>query len=134
MSLPQDLPNLRAGQPIPRSARWWNALLAWIRSLRVTVASSGELECRRTPTGTIISWGRYNCIKVGVTSGTISARSGSTPGSGSVVLRAFQPASYTAAETVTAYWAKDATLPSGVYVILGLIDGYWHIIVADDCA
>lgn len=134
MSIPQDIPNFQPGDPFPRKAAWWNALLAWIRSLRLRVGTSGELEVRYTPSGTVLNFGRYNCIKVGVTSGTITARSGSTAGSGSVVLRAFVPSSYTAAETVTAYWAGQSSIPTSTYVVCGLIDGYWHVIVADNCS
>ena len=109
-------------------AGWLNRLLAFVRSLVVRVSPGGELEARRTPSGTEIHFARYNCIKVAVTSGTISARSGSTPGSGTVVLRRLTPGSYIASATVTAYWADTTTIGSGVYVYVGLIDGYWSII------
>lgn len=113
-------------------AGWLNRLLAYVRSLVVRVSPGGELEARRTPSGTLIHLARYHCLFAGVTSGTITARSGSTPGSGSVVLYHLRPGSLAATKTVTAYSVSGDSIAGSTYVTVGLVDGY-YLILSVDC-
>lgn len=127
MDIPRDLTpsDKRPG------AAWFNQLLAAMRAMAPSVSAGGELELRRTPSGTSLHLARYDCIKVGLTSGTITARSGSTPGSGSVVLYRLRPGAFVASSTVTAYSASGDSIAGSTYVTVGLVDGYWCILSVD---
>lgn len=123
-------PDLSPGDPRPGAA-WFNKLLAALRANRVVVSAGGELETRRTPSGTVVHFARYGSLFPGVTTSTVTARSGTTLGSGTVALHRLVPPSIVQSASVTAYWQGSATLISGTHVWVGVSDGYYAIISAD---
>jgi hypothetical protein len=90
------------------------------------------LQPRRTP--------RYanqfpgQTFKLAITTSTISAASGSTPGSGTATLQLFNGATYSAISatyaSVTVFNSTSSTIPSGNLIQLKRIDGYWFVDVA----
>lgn len=122
-------PDLKPNDPRP-GARWYNQLLAALRANRVVVSAGGELESRRTPSGTVVHFARYGNLFPGITDGTITAMSGSTLGSGPVVLYRIAPPVVVASAPQTAYWMGASTLASGTKVWIGVSDGYYVIVSA----
>lgn len=128
MDIPRDLTpsDKRPG------AAWFNQLLAAMRASQVRVSAGGELETRRTPAGTVVHFTRYGSLFPGVTTSTITARSGTTLGSGTVALHRIDPPSIVESAEVTAYWQGSSTIVTGTNVWVGLSDGY-HVILSADC-
>lgn len=132
--MPADLPELKPGDAIPRTARYYNLIREWIRTLRVQVAPGGELELKAFPGGgTQIAFTRYKCIKVArVPSGGIAARSGNIPGSVDCTSLAFDGVRYRNATTVKVYNWTSSAIAAGAYIVVGKIEGYWHVL-AEEC-
>lgn len=72
-------------------------------------------------------------VRIGQTSGTISARSGTAAGSGSVVLQSFDGTNLSAGETVTAYLFSAASggIPSGKYCVVARLLSHWWVIAVE---
>ncbi len=82
-------PDLQESDP-PPGASWYKALLAWVRSMRVTVARDSGLYSTSGPSGTAIGVRFPPAAYLGKTTTILQPRSGETPGSGTV-----QPLTYT---------------------------------------
>jgi hypothetical protein len=130
----KTLTKQKAGDPITaRSLRETAEVAEWAGKIRaespLAVISSGAGPLLRLA-GPL--FGAY----VGVTNGTISARSGSTPGSGNVTIQTWNGTALASLNIdVPVLYISSTTggLASGVYVILLKIYGrYW--IIAVDCA
>lgn len=131
-----SIPDVHVGEEI--SARWINALLSAVR--QNALKPEGSTGCRiiQTAAGTTISV-RQPARYVGVVqSGGISARSGSTPGTGSVELYLLNVGGNsivdsTQAVTVFSFSSTTGGIASGTYCwVEEDIDGnFW--ITAVDC-
>lgn len=129
---PHDIVELRPEDPRP-GARWFNRLLAVVRSCRLTVPRQGELELRQTPAGQVLSFTRYRCLKIAKNGASIiGGRSGTTMGSGEVTLYSVTGSALVESGTVTAYNYTDDSVSANAYLMLGMVDGYW-VVVSQDC-
>lgn len=65
-------------------------------------------------------------------SGGVAARSGTTPGSGTVTLYSFNGTTISSGSTVTAYNMGASSVAGNTYLMLMAIGGYWFV-VWEDC-
>lgn len=120
------------GQPILASSLNW--LMAACKKVN-NIKGVAPIEVTNNSTGITIRLADTPLqFAIGTTSTAITARSGTGPGSGSVVLQAFDGTNLSATpETVTAYLFSAATggIASGKYCVVARILGYWWIVAAE---
>ena len=123
------LQKVRPGDPI--NASDWNALIEMVLRNDIKVSAGCGLNISKTSNGTLISVPpRYN-QRLAKTSSTISARSGTTAGTGTVTPQKFDGT--TIADSgypdITVYlFSSSASIASGKYCWIAQdLDGYWWI-------
>ncbi len=129
-----NLPRVKEGDPI--SAGLWNQLVDFVMRNRITFGQACGLEVQETPRGTLVRASRkWEIGYVAKTTSTITARSGSTAGSGTVQLQDFDGTSYSdAAESpLTVYLFSATSISSGKYCWVAPDPGGWWHVVSVEC-
>lgn len=104
---------VKEGDPI--SARAWNAMVDWLRRNTVRTGQSTFIEVNETPDGLILKARDRPNRFLAVANGNITARSGSTAGSGSVYLVNVNASSALSTSSIsyTVYNPSSNTMTSG---------------------
>ncbi len=126
---------VKSGDPI--RAEDWNLLVEMVCRNSIDVGSSFGLDIRQGPGGTVIG----SVItpnsngQLAITDGTITARSGTTPGTGTVFDVYYDGSvlvTDTTTKTVLSYSSTTGGIATGVYCwIVQDDDGNWWIISVD---
>ena len=128
----RDYPKkVRKGDPI--LARDWNILLDVVRENDIREGQGG-INVKKGYTGTTLSFTGTTRQQLALTSSTITARSGTTAGSGTVTPQTFDGTSISGAgQDVTVYlFSASASIASGKYCWIDQdAGGYWWIIAVE---
>ncbi len=117
------------------SVDWLNELMTALNASAITVDATSGMEMSSSSGGSVI---RYNGTLAGSQlakngGSTIGARSGTTPGSGTVTLYQLVGTTLTSTTvTVTAYNLSTTAIAANAYLVLTKVDGKW-IAVWEDC-
>jgi len=109
------LQKVRAGDPI--TADDWNALLDAVRRNEIRVPSDGSLSMQKGPTGTLLQVKTAGMGQPAVTSSTITARSGTMPGTGTVTPKYYDGSALASdgGDLTVYFFSASATIASGKY-------------------
>jgi hypothetical protein len=127
------LPRQKAGQPITaRAMNRTTEAAEWATK----IGASWPLGIISTVGGPFLRYlGQIFGAYVGVTDGTITARSGTTPGTGNVTLYGWNGSALVSIGQDVVVWSISSTtggIPTGTYcIVLRIYDAYWLISV--DC-
>ncbi len=122
---------------------WLNKLLSLVKSCVIQPGSNSGLSLNRNDHGTFVRLGQPNVqAQLAITSGTITARVGTTAGFGTVLLVDVSVASdgttctlttTSVTETVFSYSSTTGGIPTDIYVWIEQdLTGNWFI-TSDDC-
>lgn len=131
------LPRMKLAENIPgadRFNRWVDQIIGAIENLH-NISASGILSATIGPNGIHLHVPEFP-IAIVKTTGTISARVGATPGTGTVTFQMFNLTSFvddSARTNLTVYnYSSNATLTtSGKYGVCIKIWGVWFLIVVE---
>lgn len=133
----ERLPRVRAGDPL--SAAAWNALVDALNRNRLLLGQDSGIDAQYTPFGTALrATAGGQAMTLALTSSAITARSGTTAGTGTATPKKFDGTtiSSTGEADLTVYNFSAATggIASGLYVWLAADpDGYYWV-TSVECA
>ena len=129
-------PELAADGP-PPGAAWFRQLLAFCKSLRVTLDADSGIVGTAGPNGTSIGISLDRPIYHAQTTSTVSARSGATMGSGTFQLYVDDGATggtmlvAAGLPDQTGYSISGTSFGTGVWCLVARVNGRWKFVSAD---
>lgn len=123
---------VRPGDPI--TAEDWNELVDAVRRNEIQESTACGLSIQKTPDGTLVRLGSSRLGRPAVTSSTITARSGTTPGTGTVTPLWYNGSALAndGSDLTVLFYSASASIGSGKYCWIQQDQrGIWWLISAE---